>query len=305
MISVIVPTIGRPDSLRLLLTSLANQTVKPSEVIVADGGESPASRTVCEDPRWAALSVRHLYVSPPNAVRQREAAIAKASGSYLLFLDDDVELEPNCIERLLETVESEPGVVAAMADFSNESWGAPTIAWRWYLRLFHGLREGEWQGKVIGPLLRFGFDPTPAGNKPCEWFGTCNSLVRKDAYFRAGGFSDFFLHRCTMNEDVDLGLKLARLGKIIFCPAARLAHYHAPSGRVSLAEAAEDDVYNRYMVLKKTAGRSTVKSFLLVASYVFIESGSNLLGSLRRLRAGKSFTLLGGRVRGLVRAITG
>ena len=39
-----------------------------------------------------------------------------------------------------------------------------------------------------------------------EWLGSGNSLIRRDAHDRAGGFSNFFLHRTTVNEDVDLGI---------------------------------------------------------------------------------------------------
>ncbi|HTG85541.1 MAG TPA: hypothetical protein VL907_00845, partial [Pyrinomonadaceae bacterium] len=98
-----------------------------------------------------------------------------------------------------------------------------------------------------------------------------------------GGFSDFFLHRCTINEDVDLGLKLHRTGRILFCPDARMAHHHAPGGRVTKFVAAEDDLFNRYFILRRTLGQSFLRAFGLVVLYFSVETLSQFFGCVRRL----------------------
>lgn len=302
-ISVIVPTIGRPESLARLLVSLSLQTHRVDEILVADGSMNGRTAAVIADGRWveAGLSVRHIAVQPPHAVRQREAAIAASSGALLLFLDDDVELEPDCVGEMARALVCSPDVVGVMADFNNQPWAMPTRVWRAYLMGIHGMRPGEWQGRVVGPLLRFGFNPPPSNVVPCEWIATCNSLVRRNAFERAGGFSDFFLHRSTMNEDVDLGLRLARQGRLLFCPAARLGHFHDPGGRVSPKQAAEDDLYNRYHVLHRSAGHTKSAAFGLVILFLAVESMSNLAGSARRLRWGATGMLIRGRVRALWR----
>jgi GT2 family glycosyltransferase len=217
-------------------------------------------------------------------VRQREAAVAAASGNLLLLLDDDVELEADCIAELVKALNADTQAVAVMADFNNQSWPRPTRAWQIYLRLLHGVKEGEWQGRVIGPLLRFGFHSPLVENVPCEWLGTGNSLVRRQPFERAGGFSDFFLHRSTINEDVDLGLRLARQGTILFCPTARIGHFHDPVGRVSPKQAAEDDIYNRFHILHQTGGQSKARALRAVITFWLIENASALVGSLVRRR---------------------
>jgi len=301
-VSVIVPTIGRPESLISLLCSLAVQTIRVRETVVADGSGSEAVKSACDDPRWlqSGLFVNWISVWPPNAVRQREAAIRASQGEFLLLLDDDVVLEPQCLQHMLDLMKANLDVVGVTADFNNQSWSKPTRFWTLYLRYVLGFAPGAWQGRVVGPLLRFGYNPVPEGPQPMEWLGSGNSLVRRSAYIQAGGFSDFFLHRCTINEDVDFSLKLSRVGRILFCPAARMSHHHAPGGRVSVAEAAEDDLFNRFMVLHKTLSYSKRKAFLLVASYFVIESLSNTLGAIKRVRAKTTFNLLEGRLRGLI-----
>ena len=180
----------------------------------------------------------------------------------------------------------------------------PILALLGVFGIVKGMAEGAWQGKVIGPLLRFGYRPSPVRPMPMEWLGAGNSLVRRDAYDQAGGFSDFFLHRCTMNEDVDLGLKLGRVGRIMLCPAARMAHMHAPAGRVAAAVAAEDDVHNRYLILRHTVGRSALSAFGSVCLYFAVETLSNIGGAVRRLRGGGFIARLAGRARALIRIVS-
>jgi GT2 family glycosyltransferase len=303
-ISAIVPTIGRQHSLSRLLDALAAQSRRPDEVVVCDASDEESVRVLAEPGRWAALGlpVRYLRVHPPNAVRQRVTAIAAATGSLLLLLDDDVVPEPTCVAALVRCLGSS-GAVGVSADFSNQQWPKPTTLWRWYLRIIHHITGDEWQGRVLGPLLRFGYVPSPTEPVPMEWLGSGNSLIRRDAYDRAGGFSDFFLHRSTVNEDVDLGLKLARQGRLLLCPAARMAHTHAPGGRVSARLIAEDDLYNRYVILRRTAERSRAVAMTLIACYFIIETASSLAASVRRVHGNQFFSRLAGRVSAIVRIV--
>jgi len=303
-VSAIVPTIGRPDALSALFEALSTQTHRPDEVIVADGSVGDEVATLCADGIWlrAGLRVRRVAVRPPHAVRQRQAAITLATGSLLLLLDDDVVPEPGCVAAMMTEIAT-PGVVAITADFSNQPWSGPTRLWRAYLKIVEGLADNAWQGQVVGPLLRFGYRPSPAHSMPMAWLGAGNSMVRRQAFEQAGGFSDFFLHRSTMNEDVDLGLKLGRVGRILLCPAARMAHHHAPSGRVSAAVAAEDDLYNRYLILRHTLGRSRLHAFGLVCVFLGVETLGNLGGSLWRLQGNGFVPRLAGRMKAVARIL--
>ena len=304
-ISAIVPTIGRPASLRRLLQSLADQTIKLGEVIVADGSSDDETRQVVADPQWSAsgLAVKRVQVNPPHAVRQRKVAISASRGGLLLLLDDDVVLERECVAHMLALLETHSEIVGVTADFNNQQWPQPTRLWSLYLRYILGMAPGLWQGRVVGPLLRFGYNPVPHDPQPMEWLGTGNSLIRRSAYEDAGGFSDFFLHRSSINEDVDLGLKLSRIGRILFCPAARMAHYHAPGGRVSASIGAEDDLFNRYFVLHYTQSASALRAFWLICVYFVVETASNFLGAICRLSFVDFPTLLAGRVRALGRIL--
>jgi GT2 family glycosyltransferase len=286
-----------------MLASLCRQRFKVHEVIVADGSTDSDIAQLTADDCWVGqnMLVKRISVRPPNAVRQREAAISLATGEYLLFLDDDVVLDDDCTEEMVHLFQQDEGIVGVFANFINQSWPMPTRPWRFYLRYLRRMKDGSWQGRVVGPLLRFAYDPAPKGAAPMDWIGTGNSMVRRSAYDQVGGFSKFFLHRCTMNEDVDLGLKIRRIGKIFFCPNARMRHLHAPGGRASPMVVAEDDLYNRYSVMTCTQQRSVLDAFSSILLYFVIETLSGLAFCVRRL-SGRGFgPVFLGRVRALVR----
>ena len=296
VVSAIVPTIGRAQSLERLLHSLSLQTRAVAEVIIADASEDDETLHLVREQTWQkkGLGIVHLRCRDPNAVRQRKLAIEASSGEYLLLLDDDVSLQPDCVEHMVEALTINPHIVGVTADFDNQTWPQPTRLWRLYLKYCLGIQTDAWQGRVIGPLLRFGYNPTPEDPKVIEWLGTGNSLVRYSAFRECGGFSEFFLHRSTINEDVDLSTKLTRVGDILFCPAARMSHYHARDGRVSSRIAAEDDLYNRFHILRRTIGYSSVRAFAWILVYFSVETVSHLLGSFHRLNfAGFSDRLIG------------
>jgi GT2 family glycosyltransferase len=108
-----------------------------------------------------------------------------------------------------------------------------------------------------------------------------------------------------MNEDVDLGLKLGRVGRIVLCPAARMAHFHAPSGRVSAVIGAEDDLYNRYLIIRYTQDRSAVFAAAQVLLYFAVETTSNLIGSILRGDFNGNGARFTGRCRALLKILLG
>jgi glycosyltransferase involved in cell wall biosynthesis len=96
LISVIVTTYNREDALDAVLRSLARQTDRDVEVVVADDGSGPATANLIES--WKGrlgLPLRHVWHEDRGfrAAEIRNAAVASSRGAYCLFLDAD------CIAR--------------------------------------------------------------------------------------------------------------------------------------------------------------------------------------------------------------
>src|SRR5215467_13678323 len=85
-VSVIVPTSNRPSTLREALASI-RALEGPDltfEILVADNGNSPATKTVVEQ-----FGAVYLRATRKGASAARNAAMRAATGDYLAFLDDD------------------------------------------------------------------------------------------------------------------------------------------------------------------------------------------------------------------------
>src|SRR4029453_15723924 len=100
-IAFVVPTKDRPEDLRKMLASLAAQTRRPDQGIVVDGSDPPV-REVGE--QASALGAEYVREFPPSLARQRNAGMARLRGDITLagYLDDDIVLEPDAVQRMLE-----------------------------------------------------------------------------------------------------------------------------------------------------------------------------------------------------------
>ena len=100
--SVVIPTMRREEILDATLESLKRCDPAPSEVIVIDADPEGSSRPVVTAfDEQVAPAVRYLR-SVPSLTRQRNLGIDDASGDVIVFLDDDVTIQPDLFARLAE-----------------------------------------------------------------------------------------------------------------------------------------------------------------------------------------------------------
>ena len=110
LLSVIVPTLSRPEPLARCLAALAAQDypVDRFEVIVVDdGGEQPLDAVVagCRGPM--PLTLLRQANAGPGAARNHGAAAA--GGTLLAFTDDDCLPEPGWLAALARQHRATPG----------------------------------------------------------------------------------------------------------------------------------------------------------------------------------------------------
>ena len=106
-VDVLIPTIGRVAELAVTLAGLAAQDDPPFRVVIAD--QAPDG-PVADEPAIAGM-MRVLEVQGREAVvhrrsdrrglaEQRQFLLDRAIAPYVLFIDDDVWLEPGSLERM-------------------------------------------------------------------------------------------------------------------------------------------------------------------------------------------------------------
>lgn len=110
-LDVLIPTIGRTAELAVTLAGLAAQDAPAFRVVVAD--QSP-EHSASETPAVAAMTrVLQAQARPTEIHRrthrlgiaeQRQFLLGAASAPYVLFLDDDVWLEPGTLWRMYDAI---------------------------------------------------------------------------------------------------------------------------------------------------------------------------------------------------------
>jgi glycosyltransferase involved in cell wall biosynthesis len=215
-VSVVVPTLGRPDEVEGVLGSLAACSPAPDQVLVVDGDAAASARATVD--AWAArgLPVRHLS-SAPGLTRQRNVALDACTGEVVVMLDDDARVAPDAFARLARAYR-DPGVVGATGRILEPG--------------------GNAVGGKASPLRRW----LPGGGSEGGFtrYGYPNRLVdldtERDICFMQGAFLsarrdlaqrvrfDERLPGYGLAEDEDFSCRLARLGRLRYLPDLVVHH---------------------------------------------------------------------------------
>jgi hypothetical protein len=110
-VDVLIPTCNRPHTLATTLISLAGQTMPDLRILVSDQSEGDG---ILQNPQVLAV-LRFMnatgrpvqtwtHLPRRGMAEQRAFLLAKVNAPYCLFLDDDVLLERDLIERMHRTI---------------------------------------------------------------------------------------------------------------------------------------------------------------------------------------------------------
>ena len=97
MISILLATYNWPQALKLCLESLATQTDRDFEIIIADDGSTDSTKQVIEQLKASyPVAIEHLWQEDQGFRKTLilNQAIAAAHGDYLIFLDGDCIVQP-------------------------------------------------------------------------------------------------------------------------------------------------------------------------------------------------------------------
>lgn len=101
-ISVIVPVRNEETSIRALLEGLLNQTLKPAEIVITDGGSTDATPEIVSEYANRGVPVRLIRERAALPGRGRNLAAAQAANDWLAFVDAGTSPEPNWLESLAQ-----------------------------------------------------------------------------------------------------------------------------------------------------------------------------------------------------------
>ena len=185
LVSVVVPTRGRPAFLAEALDSVLVQTFRDFEVVVVEDGSRDAHEVVAgRDPR-----VRYVWQPAQGVSVARNTGVGATTGDWIAFLDDDDRWLPTKLERQLGLATTRPEVALVHTEF------------RWLASSTGAVRPRRdpgplpREGPMLGALVR---------SRP-GFILLSSVLVRRAAVVACGGF-DPALRLC---QDYDLFLRIA------------------------------------------------------------------------------------------------
>src|SRR5215510_8385440 len=115
LVSVIMPTFNRADTIRRAVRSVQAQTFTDWELIVVDDGSTDNTVALIEgrDPR-----LKLIRQENQGTAGARNAGLSAGAGSYIAFLDSDDEWLPHHLELCVSFLEAFPGEQFV----TNELW---------------------------------------------------------------------------------------------------------------------------------------------------------------------------------------
>ncbi|MEO0608295.1 MAG: glycosyltransferase family 2 protein, partial [Pseudomonadota bacterium] len=117
MISVVVPTFDRPNSLQRAVRSVFAQTLADDTgftLIIVDNTPSGTAAATLDALRRACpdtIVFKTLHAPEPGVANARNAAMDLVEGPLVAFLDDDQSAPPDWLEALLAAYEKTPAAV--------------------------------------------------------------------------------------------------------------------------------------------------------------------------------------------------
>jgi succinoglycan biosynthesis protein ExoA len=247
-LSVVICTKDRPDMLAACLGSLECQTRRPEEIVIVDASATPARDAVDGIVGKCAVCRVALIAAPPGLPRQRNMGARAARGSVIVYLDDDVVLEPGYLAAIARTFEDDPTKEIGGAGGAQVPDPTPREGFlrRAACRLFLLDTYGRGIVKRSGcPDYVF----SPRSRMEVEFLSGCNMAYRREV-LDALSF-DERLSGYALGEDLQFSYRVSRCWKLVLIPEARLHHRHAGGGRPVGDEHQIMAVYNRYLFFRE------------------------------------------------------
>ncbi len=203
--------------LRGCLSSIGNASLPAGTEIIVTGNGTPSSALDALQEEFPAIRILRSPVNRGFAGGHM-LALSVSRGEFFLFLNDDVTVHPDWVEKLLATIATDPAIAAVGSRL-----------------LFPDGRIQEagmslWQDGATIPIGRGlpGTSLTYDYRREVDYCSACSLLVRRSALMDVGGMSDAYYP--AYYEDADLALRLRTHGyRIVYEPQSTVTHEESKS----------------------------------------------------------------------------
>lgn len=256
-VSIVIPVYNRLKYTKKCLESIFEFGSKYEfEIIVVDNASSDGTREYLQElGRKVVAIVNEKNLGFAKACNQ---GASKATGEYLLFLNNDTVVTDRWMDVLIEELDADPEVAIAGSKllYPDETIQHAGVVFAEDKTPYHIYSREIKEKHYVNKKRKFN-----AVTAACM-------LVRKELFDKVGGFDEDFLNGY---EDIDFCLKIRDIGKdIMYCPESVVYHYE------SITEGRGDKhKENQVLFLEKWGERIEQDDF------IFMEEDSTQSQSLR------------------------
>ena len=234
LVSIIIPTCAARGLIRVCLETIRRLTAyRNFEIVCIEN--IPAADV--ESREWLLANADRVVSTdePFNWSRFNNLAAAQATGAYLVFLNDDIEIvSPDWLDVLLShAARPEVGIAGPLLLYPDQSIQHAGLFLTHNGTARHAFRFAPPD------------DPGPFGLALAERdligvTGAC-MMVRREVFEEAGRFDEA---HSVINNDVDFCLRVHSLGRqIVYAPSVRLIH-HELASRSEIADDYDSEVFD-------------------------------------------------------------
>ena len=215
-LSICIPTLGREHVLLDTLRQLLDQKPAAGQILVIDQTPEHEASTTSQLQQWDAEGRIHWHyreaASQPGALNE---GLERATEPFVLFLDDDIRIDPGFLQAHIETFEDE------------NIWAVAGQV----------LQPGEEEDPdYVHQRTGTSLDDVNFSFRSSRVVDVCNGMsgnlcVRRNRAIEIGGFDENFLPPVAYRFDNEFCVRLCRGGgRIVFQPRGRIYHLRAMRG---------------------------------------------------------------------------
>lgn len=186
-LSIVVPVYNDPGNLADCLKALRTAMIPGCELIVVDDG-SPDEACATVARQAGATVIRLERNAGPAAARNR--GVAAATGDIVFFVDADVAVAPDAVQRVADAFAECPELGAVFGSY-DDTPRAPAMVSQYRNLLHHWVHQ--------------------QGHEEASTFWAGCGAVRRACFLEVGGFDALRFRRPAI-EDIELGYRLCRRG---------------------------------------------------------------------------------------------
>ncbi len=207
-VSIILPTYNRAKLVCRAIDSVWEQSFSDFELIVVDDGSTDDSREILESLYGGRARFRYCYQQHHNVSSARNLGIAMARGELLAFIDSDDAWLPTKLAQQVSAMDDADLLMVHTGRLLMEELGCRRASLPFY----------------CDPLARDRSDLLGGIGKVAM-----SVLVRKSAVESVGKFDE----ELQTTQDLDLWLRIARIGKIALIEQPLMKSYKQVDGIMS------------------------------------------------------------------------